>query len=156
VVHDDVVYVIGDRFRNTAMAIRAGGKGDVSSTNVIWKINKGSNVCSPVYHQGYLYWGKDDRGIVYCVQADTGKLVYEEQLDPAPDGFYASPVVADGKIYYVSRTKGAYVLEASPKFHLLAHNTLGDTTYFHGSPVITDGHILLRSDRYLYCLGSTK
>ncbi len=155
VAHEDVVFVIGAR-DNAAIAIRAGGKGDVSKTNIVWELHKGSNVCSPVYYQGYLYWGKDDRGVIYCVEAASGKLIYQEKLEPDPEQFYASPVAADGKIYFVSRTKGAYVVEAGPKFRLLAHNTLGDTTYFNGSPALADGHILLRSDRYLYCLGTKK
>ena len=116
-------------------------------------MKQGSNVSSPVYHEGHLYWSSESRGVVYCVEANTGKVVYEGKLTPDPERIYASPVVADGKLYYVTRTEGAYVLDAQPKFHLLAHNVLGDTNVFNASPAI-DGQILLRSDRYLYCLGN--
>ncbi len=152
IAHDDVVYVIGAR-QNAALAIRAGGKGDVTKANTLWEIHKGSNVCSPVYFEGHLYWANDKQGVIYCVRADNGKLVFEERLPESDAQFYASPVVADGKLYFVSRENGTYVLDAQPKYRLLAHNTLNDKTFFNGSPAISEGRILLRSDRYLYCLG---
>jgi outer membrane protein assembly factor BamB len=153
VAHNGVVYVIGAR-DNAAMAIRAGGKGDVSGTHVLWKIHKGSNVSSPVYHDGHLYWASDNRGVVYCVRADNGQVAYEAKLDPDPERIYASPVAADGKLYFVSRTQGAYVLAAEPKYRLLAHNVLDEGSVFNASPALADGQIFLRSDRHLYCVGS--
>ena len=65
----------------------------------------------------------------------------------------SSPVVVDGKIYYVSRDKGAYVLPAKPEFEQLAHNVIADdTSIFNGSPVVSNGQLLLRSDKFLYCI----
>jgi outer membrane protein assembly factor BamB len=151
IAHDGVIYAIGAR-ANAAVAVKAGGKGDVSKTHVVWRIRKGSNVSSPVYHDGHLYWASDNRGAVYCVKASNGDLVYDKQLKPGPETIYASPVAADGKLYYVSRNKGAYVLEAGPQFKLLAHNTLGDTSVFNASIAVSEGRLLLRSDRYLYCI----
>jgi len=152
VAHEGIVYAIGAR-ANAAVAIRAGGKGNVSSTHVVWNLKKGSNVSSPVYHEGHLYWASDGGSRVYCVKVDKGTLVYEQTLKPNADRIYASPLVADGKIYYVSRERGTYVLDASPQFKLLAHNTLGDKSVFNGSPVADRGQLLLRSNRYLYCVG---
>jgi len=149
---DGIVYVIGGR-KNTAIAIRAGGRGDVTDSHKLWEISKGSNVTSPVLHEGHLYWASDTRGTVYCADIETGEMVYEERLDPRPGRIYASPVAADGKLYYVSRDQGAYVLSASPRFELLAHNQIAtDDSIFNGSPVVSDGQILLRSDKYLYCI----
>jgi hypothetical protein len=155
VAHDGVVFAIGAR-ENTAMAIRAGGKGDVSGTHVLWKIQKGSNVSSPVYHDGHLYWASDNRGVVYCVQADNGKVVYEAKLEPDLERIYASPVAADGKLYFVSRTSGTYVVDAQPKFRLLAHNVLDEGNVFNASPALDGGQFLLRSDRHIYCLGQAR
>lgn len=153
VAHKGIVYAIGGR-SNTAVAVRAGGKGDVSKTHVLWRTSRGSNVSSLVYHDGYLYWTHDSRGIAYCVDAQNGKIVYEERLSPAPDRIYASPVLADGKLYYVSRSKGTFVLEAKPKFKLLAHNVFqDDASVFNASPAVSDGQLFLRSDRQLYCIG---
>jgi outer membrane protein assembly factor BamB len=155
IAHEGVVYVIGAR-SNSALAVRAGGSGNVSDSHVLWRLNKGSNVSSPVYHDGHLYWASESRGIFYCVDAKEGKLIYEERLRPAPDRIYASPVAADGKIYLVSRTKGTFVFDASPTFKLLAHNTLDDASVFNASPAVVDGQLLLRSDKALYCIGKKR
>lgn len=152
VANKGVVYAIGGR-SNTAIAVRAGGKGNVSSTHLVWTLKKGSNVSSPVYHEGHLYWSSESRGMVYCVDAEKGTLVYEQKLTPNSERIYASPLVADGKIYYVSRSNGTFVVAASPQFKQLAHNTLGDSSIFNGSPIADGGQLLLRSNRYLYCLG---
>src|SRR5262249_18390807 len=134
IAHQGVVYAIGGR-SGTAVAVRAGGKGDVSRTHVRWRINRGSNVSSPVYHDGHLYWTNESRGIAYCVRAEDGKIIYEQRLKPAPDLIYASPVLADGKLYIVSRTTGTYVIEAAPAFKLLAHNAFAsDASVFNASP----------------------
>jgi outer membrane protein assembly factor BamB len=137
-----------------AVAIRAGGRGNVTETHQVWSLPRGSRVSSPVYHQGYLYWVRESEGIAACVDAKTGTVVYEERLMPRPGNIYASPIIADGKLYYVSREAGTYVLPAKPEFKILAHNTLEtDKSLFNGSPAISRGCILLRSDRSLYCIG---
>jgi len=151
--HDGIVYAIGGR-SNTAVAVRAGGTGDVTDTHTLWRQNRGSNVSSPVYHDGHLYWASEGKGTVYCLDAAKGTIVYEERLKPTPELVYASPVVADGKLFYVSRSKGTFVVAAKPQFQLLAHNTLkSDPSIFNASPVISNGQLLLRSDRCLYCIG---
>lgn len=150
---DGVLYAVGGR-QSKVVAIKLGGRGDVSQTHRLWELKKGSNVSSPVFHEGYLYWAHDTRNSVYCANAKTGKLVYEERLDPNAGKIYASPLLADGKLYYVSRDKGAFVVQAQPEFKLLAHNTLAtDSSTFNASPIVLDGKLLLRSDKYLYCLG---
>lgn len=149
---DGVIYAIGGR-RNTAIAVRAGGRGDVTETHKLWEVNKGSNVSSPVLHDGHLYWASDGRGIAFCVDAENGEVVYQERIDPKPGRIYASPVVADDKLYYVSRDRGTFVFAAAPTFELLANNVLaGDASVFNGSPAVSDGRLFLRSDRYLYCI----
>ncbi len=153
VAHAGIVYAIGGR-ANTVLAVRAGGDGDVTRTRTLWRENRGSNVSSPVYHDGHLYWSSESNGTVYCLDAARGKIVYEERLRPAPNRIYASPVVADGKLYYVSRTNGTFVVAARPKFELLGHNTIKtDSSVFNASPAISNGQLLLRSDRRLYCVG---
>lgn len=146
-----MLFASGGR-RSETIAVRSGGQGDVTATHKMWGVAKGSNVSSPVWHEGHLYWAKEDPGIVYCAQADTGAIVYEERLKPDSGRIYASPLLADGKLYYVSRENGTYVLPAKPTFELLAHNTLeGDDSIFSSSPIpVGDGALLLRSDRYLY------
>jgi len=148
-----VVYAIGGR-SNTALAVKCGGQGDVTKTNVLWRINKGSNVTSPVFHEGHLYWANEERGIVYCVEAEKGTVVFEERLQPTSGRIYASPVAADGKLYFLSRQSGAYVVDAKPQFKLLSHNAIKDDPGpFNANPVVSNGQLLLRSNRYLYCIG---
>jgi outer membrane protein assembly factor BamB len=149
VAHKGVVYGLQN---DTCVAVKAGGRGDVTGKNTLWQTTFGSTVSSPVYHDGHLYFAA---GQAYCLKADDGSVVYKQGLKPNPDRLYASPVVADGKLYYVSRTQGTFVLKAGPKFELLARNTLDDSV-FNGSPAVSNSQLLLRSDRYLYCIGKER
>ncbi len=150
IAHKGIVYALQN---SVCVAVRAGGSGDVTESHTLWKIKLGSVVTSPVYHQGHLYWATSQ---AYCVKADDGTIVYRQALKPSPKNIYAAPVLGDGKIYYVSRTEGTYVVEASPKFKLLAHNSLDDSSVFNGSPAVSNSQLLLRSDRFLYCIGKEK
>ena len=95
-----------------------------------------------------------DGGIVCCQDARTGQMVYEERLEPDSGRIWASPVLADGKLYYVSQNDGTFVVAASPEYKLLAHNKIAsDTSRTNASPAVSDGQLLLRSDRRLYCIG---
>ncbi len=152
VAADGIVYCIGGR-TGGSLAVRAGGRGDVTRTHRVWKATRGSNVSSPVLHDGHLYFAHENRGIAYCLEAKTGRVVYEERLRPAPGDVYASAVLAGGRVYYVARHGGTFVVPAAPSFELLARNTLGDRSTFNASPAVAGGRLLLRSDRYLYCIG---
>ncbi|MBC8870483.1 MAG: hypothetical protein H8E44_13760 [Planctomycetes bacterium] len=75
-------------------------------------------------------------------------------MKPSAGRIYASPLVADGKIYLVSREDGTYVVAAEPQFKQLAHNVIeDDDSIFNGSFVVSRGQLLLRSDKALYCIG---
>lgn len=151
--HDGVLYVIGHP-GGEAMAVRGGGSGDVTSTHTLWRIKKGSNVGSPVWHQGNLYFVNDSRGMAYCLKAETGEVVYEEKISPGRDRWYASPLLAQDRIYYVGRTTGTVVLAAKPSFEVLATNVIvDDTSVANASPGVADDRIYLRSDRFAYCFG---
>jgi len=151
--HDGVVYATGGG--HTTLAVKAGGKGDVTKTHTLWSVKKGSNVGSPIYHDGHLYWASDSGGVVHCQDALTGKFVYSERLSRPPGQIWASPVLADGKLYYVARSEGTYVVAASPKFRQLAHNVIeGDKSRSNASFAVSDGQLFLRNDQYLYCIGN--
>ena len=153
IAHEGIVYAIGGG--STSLAVRAGGRGDVSATHGLWRKDKGSNVSSPVYHEGHLYWASDSGGIVYCQNPATGEIVYQERLSPDSGLIYASPILADGKVYYVSQTGGTYVVAARPNFELLAHNVIeGDDSRINASPAVSNGRLLIRSDRFLYSIGN--
>jgi len=150
-VQDGILYALGGR-SNKTIAVKSGGEGDVTDSHIVWQLNKGSNVCSPVYHDGHLYWSKEQKGVVYCVDVKSGEVVYEERLTPESGLIYASPLLASGRLYYVSREKGIYVVAAKPQFELLSHTTIaGDDSIFNASPVpLPGGAVLLRSDKFLY------
>jgi hypothetical protein len=147
---DGVVYYLGGR-PGDALAIRTGGKGDVTSSHRLWKTSKGATVTSPIFYQNYLYW-MNDLGVAYCVEAKNGNLVYQERV-PGADQVYASPIFANGNIYYLTRTGKTFVVAARPKFELLATNLLGERSLFNSSPAVADGKIIIRSEASLYCIG---
>jgi len=152
VAHDGVVYALGGG--GTAIAVKAGGKGDVTKTHEVWRASKGSNVGSPIYHEGHLYWAHDGGGVVNCLEAATGKVVYSERLKPQSGQIWSSGVLADGKLYFVSKTNGTYVVAAQPKFEQLAHNVIeGDKSRSNASIAVSNGQLFLRNDEYLYCIG---
>ena len=106
-------------------------------------------------HDGHVYWAHQENGIAHCLDAKTGKVVYQERFNPTMGKSYASGVLVGDRIYYVSRENGTYVVAAKPTFQLLAHNQIAsDTSVFNGTPAISDGKMYLRSDRYLYCIGT--
>lgn len=149
VANDGVVYGLQ---HSICVAVKAGGKGDVTDSNVLWKKNFGHVVSSPIYYKGHVYFCS--QGTAYCVDAADGTALYKERLKGANGDFYASPIVADGKIYYVSRNHGAFVVEAGAKFKQLANNTLTpDTSVFNATPSVSGSQLFLRSDRFLYCIG---
>jgi outer membrane protein assembly factor BamB len=153
VSHDGVVYAIGGG--SASLAVRAGGRGDVTESHGVWREKKGSNVSSPIYHDGHLYWASDSGGLVHCQDAATGKFVYSERLKPDSGQIWASPVLADGKLYYVSKHNGVYVVAAQPKYALLAHNVLeDDKSRTNASMAVSDHQLLMRTDEYLYCIGT--
>ncbi len=153
ITHEDVVFAIGGR-KNTAIAVRAGGRDNVTQTHVLWTADKGSNVSSPVYLDGYLYWCHESRGKIYCLDAKTGKVVYEESLTPRPGLIYASITAADGKLYAPSQEKGTYVLAAKPEFQQLAVNQFqDDPSRTNASMAVSNNQLIMRTDKVIYCIG---
>ena len=152
VASDGIVYCLGGRSGTASLAVRAGGSGDVTETHRLWTSPKGSNVTSPVFLNGHLYWMNDSRGVAYCAKADSGEVLYEKRLERA-DQVYASALLADGRVYYVARDGRTFVLAAMPGFEQLAVNNLRDGGVFNSSPAVDGNRLLIRSDKFLYCVG---
>ncbi len=164
VAADGNIYVNGGFPRLGAAAVKAGGKGDVTDSAIIWSSQNASYVPSPVVSGGHLYV-VNDQGFALCLSAKDGALVYKERIPGASatgrggKPFYASAVLANGLVYAVSRQNGTFVFDASPTFKLVAQNKLaGDDSQFNGTPAIADGQLFLRSNRAIYCIeaGSEK
>ena len=152
VAHNGTVYVIAGRGPYVA-GIKAGGRGDVTDTHRLWVAEESSNVPSPVYHNGHLYW-VNEVGIAHCLNTETGETVYKQRVDGA-EKTYASVLLADGRLYVVTWLSGTFVLSASPEFKILARNMIaGDDSIFNGSPAVSGNHLFLRSNKFLYCIGN--
>lgn len=154
VAENGIVGCLGGRSGIVGLAVRAGGQGEVTASHRLWTSKKGSNVTSPIVHDGNLYWMNDVLGIAYCADLKSGEIRYEERIPGAGVGVYASPVLAGGRIYYVARDGQTYVVAARPAFELLATNDLRDRSQFNASPAVSNGRIYLRSEQHLYCVGT--
>jgi outer membrane protein assembly factor BamB len=131
---------------------KVGGKGDITSTNVLWKFDKGPDVPTPVTDGKYFY-SINDRGIVFCLDAKTGQEIYGGQR-MKPGTYSASPILADGKIYITNEDGLTTVLKAGPQFEILAENNVND--YCLSTIAISDGQIFLRTSQHLYAIGKRK
>ena len=109
---------------------------------------------TPLYRDGLLYW-IDQNGKAVCLDAETGKTVYQQKLALVGigDKIYASLVLGDGKLYGVTRQSGTIVLAAGKEFKEIARNDPLDKSVFNGTPAISGGRLLIRSNLCLYCIG---
>jgi outer membrane protein assembly factor BamB len=144
-----------DRGEPRLHGIRLIGQGDVTDTNRVWQRKDiGSFVPTPVAHNGRVYLVRD-KGEVECIDPTTGKTIWSDAFPRARAAFYASPVIA-GETLYAPREDGV-VFVASIKgnrFELLAENDLEESII--GSPVPVENRLLIRGQKHLYCLESSK
>lgn len=131
------------------LALRPGGRGDVTKSHLLWSTPNGPDVPTPVTDGKYFYV-VNDRGIVWCLDAKTGREIYGQQRIK-PGTYSASPVLADDKIYITNEDGLTTVIKAGPKFEVLAENDLND--YCLSSPAISEGQIFIRTAKHLYCIG---
>ncbi len=156
---DGLVAVAADGFTNTLMAVRPGGRGDVSLTHRLWcKFPAESKACigSGVIGQGRLYQ-VTYMGFAQCFEARTGQSLWEERLTGtgARNSSWSSPVLAEDRLYVPNQNGDVFVLRASPKFECLATNSIGSEP-MNASPAISGGSIYLRTDRHLWCIANGK
>ena len=150
VYHDGTIYLSRGYRNSDILALRAGGRGDVSESHLRWRMPNGGSYVPSVVHYGGLLYMTNEVGVVTCADAATGASVWRERLGGI---FFASPVAADGKIYLLSETGEMYVLRAGRKPEILAKNDLGER--FLASPAISGGSIVLRGDRTLFAIRQT-
>jgi outer membrane protein assembly factor BamB len=145
--------VIAPTRERPMLAIKGGGRGDVTRTHRLWSFDNGPDVPTPVSDAKLLYTIAD-RGVAYALELATGKVVYGPQR-LRPDSYSASPVLADERIYVTSENEGlTSVYRAGPKFELLAENPLDD--YCLSSPAISEGQIFIRTTGHLWAIGPRK
>jgi outer membrane protein assembly factor BamB len=146
--HGMAFVTVGNPVKHT-FAFRLGGKGEL-----VWQYDKGAAyVSSSILYGDYLYI-TSDRGILTCLEAESGKVVYEGGRVPVPASFSASPVAFDGKILLTSEDGDTFIVKAGPRHEVIGTNSLGEPIY--ASPAISDGMIFIRGENNLYCIASRK
>ncbi|MGH9341657.1 MAG: PQQ-binding-like beta-propeller repeat protein [Acidobacteriota bacterium] len=134
------------------LALRAGGRGDVTQSHLLWSFQNGPDVPTPVSDGTYFY-SVNDRGVMYCLDARSGEVIWgPERLRPGT--YSSSPVLVDGKIYITNEDGLTTAVAAGPKFEILAENDVAEYTL--SSIAVSDGQIFLRTAGHLYAIGQRK
>ncbi len=150
VYHDkaDLVLSCSSWPKRVLVAIKPDGQGNVTSSKIAWQTSEGAPyVPSPIAVGDWFFTSAYAGKAAHCYEAATGRILWKE-----PIGLHhASPVSANGLIYFLNDDGVTHVVRAGPKFDLVARNELGDKTY--ASPALSGNQIFLRSFTNLYCIG---
>jgi outer membrane protein assembly factor BamB len=139
--------------KNGILGITVGGRGDMSDKNVRWQYHRAvPQLPSPVIYRNVLHM-INDGGIVTSFRPQTGEVIAQGRIKDAVDNYFASPVAADGKIFFVSESGKVAVMKPDGNLEVLAVNDMDDLCY--ATPAIADGRIYLRTRGALYCFGKT-
>ena len=134
------------------MGVRAGGKGDVTTTHQLWtRAKEKQRIGSGVLANGYVYVLNED-GVAQCIEAKRGKVTWEERLrGPGGNGkSWSSMVVAGDKLYVINQSGDAFILRAAARYQLLAVNSLGEMT--QSSMAFSEREIFVRTYKALWCI----
>jgi outer membrane protein assembly factor BamB len=139
---------------NAAMAIKLGGRGDVTNTHVLWRYDRSlPDVPGILYYRDALYLIRNG-GILQTLEPSTGKVLKQGRLSHALDEYYTSPVAGDGKIYLISRDGNLTVLEAGGSWTIASTAAFGEDVF--ATPAIVDGTIFVRTATALYAFANPK
>lgn len=154
VATDGLVVVTSGHRGSFLGAFKLSGSGDIAGTdNVLWSLNRDTpDIASPALSENRLYITKGKDAIVSCLDVKTGKPFYSATRIPGlTRTLYASPVVANGHVYYTDRSGTTVVIKDSEKFEVVATNSLGETIDATPAPV---GNLLyIRGEKHLFCIG---
>jgi outer membrane protein assembly factor BamB len=151
VFHDGVIYLSRGYRSGPYMAVKPGGRGDVSATQTVWKVATGAPYCSSLlYYDGIVYMA-NDVGVLTAVSAASGERVWQERVDGV---FSASPVAGGGHVYFLDESGETVVLKAGAKDRapaIVARNVLDERAV--ASPAISNGQIFIRTDKHVFAIG---
>jgi len=150
VTFDDLI--IAPTRERPMLVLKAGGRGDVTKSHLLWTFDNGPDVPTPVTDGRHVYV-INDRGIMFCLEARTGREIYGRQR-LRPGTYSGSPVLADGRIYITNEDGVTSVVKAGPQFQLLSENEFDDYTL--SSPAVSNGRIYFRTTKFLWAIGSQK
>ena len=156
---DGIVGLTGSGFCNTALAVRPGGRGDVTATHRLWFLtlpNSKAFIGSGIIFQGHIYL-MSGAGFGVCLDLKTGQTIWEERLTGtgARNGSYSSPILAGDRLYLANQNADVFVLRAGPKFECLATNSIGGEP-MNASLAVADGAIFIRTDLALWCIAQDR
>ena len=136
---------------NGMLAIRLGGSGDMSDTAIRWKYQRSvPQLPSPILFNRVLYM-VNDNGIVTTLDPDTGAVLKQGRLTGAPGAVFASPVEADGHLFFTTEAGAVVVVAPGGHLTVTAVNDLAEDTY--ATPAIADGRVYVRTTQALYAFG---
>ena len=151
-IYADGIIVAMGGFNGTALAVKAGGSGDVTATNRLWQLPKTKQrIGSAVIADGHIYI-LNDPGVAECFELRSGKLVWEQRLKgpAAKADNWSSLVLAGDNLYAVNQGGDGFVFKASPKFQVVSTNRLGELT--RASVAVSDGELFIRTYKNLWCV----
>jgi outer membrane protein assembly factor BamB len=146
----DFFRMLFEQGRNLVLAIKPGAVGEATDTHVLWTQSKFVPFCASPLVVNDLVFTVKDGGIVNCLNAKTGKVLKTGRL-PKSDDYYASPVTADGKVYFANQLGQVTVVSAEGQWKPLHTADFDEEIY--ATPALADGRIYLRTDSHLYCFG---
>lgn len=151
VLGDGLVYTCSGFEQPTIRVVRPDGQGDVTETHIEWEQIQGvPSLASLLLVDGRIY-AANDKGIVSCLDAATGEPLWKRRVGGK---FSASPILADGRIYFLSEPDGEVtVIESGPEYQKITRNTLGEMC--KASMAVSQGNIFIRSEDNLYCIGDS-
>jgi outer membrane protein assembly factor BamB len=131
------------------LVLRAGGRGDVTDTHLLWSTDSGPDVPTPVTDGELLYILRDN-GVMFAHDPETGEVIWgPERITPGT--YSASPLLADGRLYMTSEDGITTVIRQGREFEILATNDLEGYTL--SSPIAVNGQIFVRTDFALWAIG---
>jgi outer membrane protein assembly factor BamB len=133
------------------LGIRPDGEGNVTKSHVVWHLREGASYVPSPIAAGKHFFLVADNGSASCLEARTGKRPWREQLGRHHS---ASPVSANGNLYFIDDAGVTHVLKAAPSFEVVARNALGEPC--RASPAIARGQIFIRGTKHLYCIGRAR
>ena len=135
-------------------AIRLTGQGDLTSSNVVWRVTKSyPSIPAPLLYRGVMYLMKEG-GIVSSLDPVSGQVLKQGRTPQALEEYYASPVAADGKVFVISASGKVSVLKADAQWEIIATSDLGEEVW--ATPAIAGGNLYVRTRNALYSFGESK
>lgn len=149
IIVDGIIYA--PTRKKPLLALKVGGTGDITESHLVWKYEgaAGPDVPSPISDGKYFYM-VDDRGLVTCLDAKTGSLIWGPEATTEAI-VSASPILTDGKLYIINEKGVTSIVSVGKEFKLLATNEL-DGTYTLASPAVSGSQLFIRTSTHLYCI----